>query len=75
MPYASDYVWKEKEVLLSEGGYRTFPYAVPRWSKATGEEYGRSLGMKMLPEIKMIQGMRQEYISALQKQSSMDRGR
>lgn len=67
MPFASTYIWRDKKVILSEGGYKTFPAAVPRWTKATGETYGRSPGMKALPDIKMIQEMMRTYMQAAQK--------
>lgn len=66
MPWASEYVWVEKEKIISVGGYNIFPYAVPRWTKATGEDYGRSPLMKALPEVKMLNTMRETYIEALQ---------
>ena len=67
MPWASEYIWKEKCRKLSEGGYRVFPYAVPRWTKVTGETYGRSPSMKALPDIKMLQEIMSTYLEALQK--------
>lgn len=67
MPWASEYIWVEERVRLSEGGYRVFPYAVPRWTKATGEVYGRSPSMKALPDIKMLQEIMSTYLEALQK--------
>lgn len=66
LPWASEYIWIEKEVLLSESGYNVFPYAVPRWTKATGEDYGRAPADTALPEIKMLNAMRKTYIEALQ---------
>ncbi len=54
-------------VILEEKGFSTYPWLTPRWSKATGEEYGRSPSMKCLPDVKMINEMMKETIRAQQK--------
>jgi hypothetical protein len=41
--YASYYVSVEGQMVLSEGGYNTFPYSVSRYVTGPGEIYGRSL--------------------------------
>lgn len=53
-PFASLYVSIEGKVLLSEGGYNTFPYAASRYEQAPGEIYGRSPAMGVLPAIKTL---------------------
>ena len=58
------YVLREDGTLLEETGRYRFPALVPRWSKISGEVYGRSPGMKVLPEIKMINEMRKNVIKA-----------
>ena len=52
---------------LEEQGFNTFPYVTPRWTKGTGEKYGRSPAMTCLPDAKMINAMMQETIRAQQK--------
>jgi hypothetical protein len=37
-----------------ESGFMDFPYAVPRWSQAPGEEYGRGPADMALPDIKTL---------------------
>ena len=54
MPFISHYIAVESKELLSEGGYRTFPYAVSRYVTAPGEVYGRSPAMLALPSIKTL---------------------
>lgn len=54
MKYASYYVSVEGQVLLSEGGFNTFPYAISRYEQAPGEVYGRSPAMDVLPAIKTL---------------------
>lgn len=66
-PFYSTYVLKEKAAILSEGGFDEFPYAVPRWTKISGEMYGRSPAMKALPDIKMINQMMKVTLRAAQK--------
>lgn len=56
-----------KHTELSEAGFDTYPWVTPRWTKATGEDYGRSPSMKCLPEVKMINEMMKETIRAQQK--------
>jgi hypothetical protein len=67
MPYASCWVLKEKKVILSEGGYRSFPYHVGRWSKSDEETYGRGPAINCLPEIRMLNRMEFTIIKAWQK--------
>ncbi len=54
MDYASYYISIEGMALVEEGGYRSFPYAVPRYFQATNETYGRSPAMDVLPAIKTL---------------------
>lgn len=54
MPYASCYVHQESRHLIEEGGFRDFPYAVPRWAKTSGEMYGRGPGMIALPDVRTL---------------------
>ncbi len=55
--YYSQHVMLEENHELKLSGFTSFPYPTPRYSKATGEEYGRSLGMIALPECKVINKM------------------
>lgn len=66
-PIASTYVWKEKEIILKEDGYDSFPFMVPRWMKLSDEMYGRSPGMKALPDVKMANSMMKTTIRGAQK--------
>jgi hypothetical protein len=54
MAFASYYVEQETKTLMSEGGYRTFPYSISRYTQAPGEVYGRSPAMEVLPAIKTL---------------------
>jgi hypothetical protein len=52
--YASYYVLRDGMVLLEEGGYDSFPYAISRYEQLSGEVYGRSPAMDVLPAIKTL---------------------
>ncbi len=52
---------------VRESGFDEFPFTVARWSKATGEVYGRSPTMEVLPDIRMLQEMSKTVIRAAQK--------
>jgi hypothetical protein len=64
---ASYHVLKEHAYLLKEAKFNEQPYAVPRWTKISGEKYGRCPGMKALPDIKMLNQMMRTAIRAAQK--------
>lgn len=65
--FASVTVLPSDTHTLKESGFQEFPYAMPRWSKASGEVYGRSPGMKALADIKMINAMMRTTIEGAQK--------
>lgn len=54
MPIESYYVSKEGQVVLEEGGYHVFPYAISRYEQSANEVYGRSPAMDVLPAIKTL---------------------
>lgn len=54
MDFASYYVSMEGKALLDEGGYSVFPYAVSRYEQSSGEVYGRSPAMEVLPALKTL---------------------
>ncbi len=65
--YKSCYVLKEYKFKFAEKGYREFPYAVPRWTKTSGEVYGRGPGMDTLPDTKMVNRMMETVLKGAQK--------
>jgi len=66
--YVSCYVHEDSGFLLSEKGFKEFPYAVPRYLKSSNETYGRSPAMNALPDVKMLNLMSKTSIKAAQKQ-------
>lgn len=67
LPFEACYILEMEKLLLEESGYHEFPYAVPRWIKNAGEEWGRSPGMEALPDVKMLQEMMKTTLKAAQK--------
>jgi len=54
LPWVSIHIGREDKNIVQEGGYNEMPYLVTRWSKASGEEYGRSPAYNALPDIKTL---------------------
>lgn len=65
--YISHYMLVEKRIDLEIKGFREFPFVVPRWSKASGEMYGRGPGEKALPEVKVLNKMTETTLKGAQK--------
>jgi len=65
--YASIYLSLTDETVVAEGGYHEMPYMVPRWSKDSGEVYGRAPGWNALPDQKMLNEMSKTTLKAAQK--------
>ena len=65
--YKSVYILVDRKIPLKTGGFKEFPYVVPRWTKIAGEVYGRSPGMKALPDIKMTNVVAKTTIRSAQK--------
>lgn len=53
-PIASMYVDVEGRTVAHESGYNEPPIMVPRWTKSSGEVYGRGPGDVALPDIKTL---------------------
>lgn len=64
MRFHSCYIEQEKRSVVEEGGYRSFPFAVPRFETAPGETYGRSPAMTVLPAIKTLNEMKKTVLRA-----------
>lgn len=53
-PFVSVYFECEKGNVLRRRDVDAFPYFVPRWTKASGEVYGRGPGINALPNIRTL---------------------
>lgn len=67
MKFYSCYVVLEDRSLIDEGGFREFPFAVPRYETSPRECYGRSPAMNVLPSIKTLNEMKKTVIRAGQR--------
>jgi hypothetical protein len=66
MPYASCYVDVKHKHLVAEGGYRWFPYLVPRWEKlSTYAPWGWGRGHLVLPEALTLNAIDKDALRAL----------
>lgn len=54
LAFVSIYILVEKQQLLREEGFSTFPYATARYTQAPGETYGRGPAQIVLPSIKIL---------------------
>lgn len=67
-PVSSQYMLRDSELRIGKKkGFNEFPYCVPRWTKTSGETYGRGPGMDVLPDTKMVNAMMQTIIKGAQK--------
>lgn len=53
-PFKSCYIDVDGRKTMEEGGYYEWPFMTPRWSKTSGEVYGRGPGFTALPDIKTL---------------------
>ena len=65
MPYASVYVEEEEKHSLQESGFHEFPFMVPRWTKASGEDYGRGPAEVALADIKSLNELRKQKLRSV----------
>lgn len=65
--FISAYIVEDLNIIIELKGFIEFPYIVSRWTKTSGEVYGRSPAIKSLPDIKMINEMMKTHIRAAQK--------
>jgi hypothetical protein len=54
MAFKSVYMLEDSGEIIEEGGYSTMPYLISRYLTAPGETYGRSVGMMLLPNLKVL---------------------
>lgn len=62
MPFASYHIHMDSKTLISEGGYRTFPIAVSRYTQAPGEQNGRSPAHAVLPALKTLNAEKKDFL-------------
>ena len=68
MPFQSIYFEYGSGHVISIGGFKENPYVIPRYLKASTEQYGRSPGMNALPDVKVLNKMVEHSLKAAAKQ-------
>jgi hypothetical protein len=61
MAWESTYVLEKDEIVLDEGGYDEFPFAVPRYEVIYREVYGRGRGVTLLPQVRVLNRLARDY--------------
>lgn len=67
MPFTDDWIEIESKHVVQEGGFRTFPFVIPRWDTSSGEVYGRSPGMVALADAETLDAMSETILVTGQK--------
>lgn len=67
LAFTSEYILVCEKHTLKIGGFKDFPYLVPRWSKASGETWGRGPGERALAPTRVINEMKKTTIRGAQK--------
>ena len=63
MEYQSCYLYPQSKQVIREGGYRSFPYVVSRYTQTSGEPYGRGPAQWVLPSIKLLNEEKRTFIT------------
>lgn len=67
-PYYSVWINVQDQVTVAAGGYRNFPFMVPRWYKSGQRSvYGRSQAMTVLGDILMVNRMAETVLRGAEK--------
>ena len=68
-PFYSVTVHESTKEVVKESGFDRFPYFVPRWRRSSGEKYGRSPGIKLLQDIRVLNAVSKSALSAASKEA------
>jgi hypothetical protein len=66
LPFTSLYVLEDGAVELSRGGFEENPCIISRFSKLSGEMFGRSPAMKAMPDVKTANQMMKTWLEGAQ---------
>jgi hypothetical protein len=67
MAWESVHILLKRKKIIKEGGYAEFPFMIPRWTKVSGEIWGRGPGNTALPDIKTLNRAVELTLKALAK--------
>ncbi|WP_342260366.1 portal protein [Candidatus Tisiphia endosymbiont of Metellina segmentata] len=68
LDYSSEYIYLAEQKIINQSGYSYFPFFVTRWVKEEGEVYGYAPAHHVLPDIKLLNSLRQITLKVAQKQ-------
>lgn len=68
-PWSCVYMETATGHVLEESGYLEMPFMVPRWTKASGETYGRGPGLTALSDTRVLNAMARTALMAAEKMS------
>jgi len=68
--FESVFVNMSDKLIVEEGGYKSFPFFVPRWDIAGDEVWGRGPGTFSLPSVRSLQKMKSDLIECGQKHNN-----
>jgi hypothetical protein len=69
LPFKSVYFEEASSKILSESGYEESCYMAARWSKSSGQTYGRGPGHKALPDVRVLNELSRSEMIAVDKAS------
>lgn len=69
LPWASVHVYKKGELIVRRSGYRTFPFACPRFLKVRDFPYGYGAGHQSLPSIRELNKAEADFIDAYEMEA------
>ncbi len=64
------YIYIKKKTIVKEGGFDELPYLIARFSKAPQDIMGRGPAIELLPEIKMLNRMKKNFIESAEKKAN-----
>ncbi len=70
MPFESVFVNVKEELVVDEGGFDEFSFAVARWMKSSHEKWGRGQGTENISAIKELQQMHKDFIECGNKHNN-----
>lgn len=68
-PFASVVICLTTEEVVKVSGYNTFPFAVTRFAKRAGENYGEGVGLDILPLARLLNEIEETILRAAELQT------
>lgn len=62
MPWESIVVNEKEKMEVETSGFSEFPYHTARWKRPANEKHGRGIGTEILPQIKVLDKMKRDFI-------------